>query len=347
VQVAHNKKKGFNAAAKSTARNPALLHVLFIRHAESSNNVLAEQITKELGINPYGPEGAAEVMAEYDRRRTHDPDLSALGQRQAALLPFHPHLQSLGLESLAKEGRVRVVTSPMQRTILTSLPLLHSLKGPHGTPPHLTATIVADVCEKGGSYKSVRDPATGVATNQAFRGLTRSQFAEKWGNTHDPSALSEEGWWQPTGPGAEDDVAFEARLLRAKAWLAQQAADYAAKTAAAASASSDAALPPDYLLIVSHADFIDAILIKLLRVQAAAKYIFYSGNTSISHVEFEAHPPSAATAGAAGSAELIVRVRGTNIKPVDIDAHELAIHHGAGGTASPSPAATPSPQSNL
>jgi broad specificity phosphatase PhoE len=251
----------------------------------------------------------------------------------------------LGLESLAKEGRVRVVTSPMQRTILTSLPLLHSLKGPHGTPPHLTATIVADVCEKGGSYKSVRDPVTGVATNQAFRGLTRSQFAEKWGNTHDPSSLSEEGWWQPTGPGAEDDVAFEARLLRAKAWLAQQAADYAAKTAAAASASSDAALPPDYLLIVSHADFIDAILIKLLRVQAAAKYIFYSGNTSISHVEFEAHPPSAA--GAAASAELIVRVRGTNIKPVDIDAHELAIHHGAGGTASPSPAATPSPQSNL
>jgi hypothetical protein len=31
------------------AKNPNIFHLLFIRHAESSNNVLAEKITQELG----------------------------------------------------------------------------------------------------------------------------------------------------------------------------------------------------------------------------------------------------------------------------------------------------------
>lgn len=98
----------------SKRRNPRLFHILFIRHAESSNNVLAEEITRELGINPYGPNAGTQVLDEYDRRRLCDPHLSPLGEKQAKLLPIHPHLKDINITALAAEARVRVVTSPMK-----------------------------------------------------------------------------------------------------------------------------------------------------------------------------------------------------------------------------------------
>ena len=61
-------------------------------------------------VNPYGPDSHADVMAEYERRRTVDPDLSALGYKQAALLPQHPHLLDIQFGRLAEQGRVRVTT---------------------------------------------------------------------------------------------------------------------------------------------------------------------------------------------------------------------------------------------
>lgn len=291
--VVHNTKKGFNAAAKNTAKNPALMHLLFIRHAESKNNVIAEMITKELGANPYGPNNNGHALAEYDRRRSMDPELSPLGQKQAGLLPHHPHLLDIHFEHLAAAGRVRVITSPMQRAILTSRPLLASVH------PPLRATMVADVCEKGGSYtrkdgQNVADPGKG-----------RSALAALWGSTHDvPAAIPEHGWWQTHCKGEEDSEAFEQRLLRAKEWIHGLVEAYKA----------DPATTPDYTLIVSHADFIDAILTKLLGLPAGhAKYVFYSSNTSISHVEFDVSEVKPA-----------VRIRGCNIKPVAIQAHELA-----------------------
>jgi len=330
--VVHNKRKGFNAATKLKAKNPSLMHVLLVRHAESSNNVLAEQITAELGVNPYGPHGGADVMAEYDRRRTADPGLSPLGVKQADLLPQHPHLEDVRLEQLAAEGRLQIVTSPMQRAILTSLPLLRSINeaaaaaaasaspdaagdasAAPAAPTPLRATLVADVCEKGGSYRMKRD-AAGAAYNEAWGGAGRAELERLWGSTHDASSIHADGWWSTSCPGAEDDAAFEERLQRAEQWIRSEVHRYAADTSR-----------PDYLLVVSHADFIDAILTKILKVHSHGKYVFYSSNTSISHVEFEVNKRADAPQDA--DPNVVVRVRGTNIKPVNVEAHELAVRH--------------------
>lgn len=257
-------------------------------------------------MNPYSPSGGAEVLAEYDRRRLCDPHLSPLGERQAELLPEHPHLLDLKFASLSEEGRVRVVTSPMQRAILTSQPLLRAYQLPR-------ALLVADVCEKGGSYVTHKDLAAGTHQNVASPGRSRAELTELYGATHDASECGVDGWWYTPSPGAEDNDAFEARLLRAQSWLENIVRSYASDSN-----------QPDYLVIVSHADFIDAILTKLLRLPAGhAKYVFYASNTSISHVEFEV----SATSEEAASARIGVRIRGTNIKPVSVSASELALHH--------------------
>jgi len=235
--VVHNDRKGLNAATKRRAKNANLCHLLFIRHAESSNNVLAEEITKEMGVNPYNAQAAKEVLAAYDKKRLCDPHLSRLGERQAELLPRHPHLIELGMDELAAVGRVRIVTSPMQRAILTSIPLIKTYKLPR-------ALLKADVCEKGGSYTTTTDPDTGVHTNTASPGLGRSQLAERWSETHDASEIREDGWWHTTCTGAEDAVAFEERLIRAIRWIREEVDAYAQDPSR-----------PDYLIVVSHADF--------------------------------------------------------------------------------------------
>lgn len=247
-----------------------------------------------------------------DKRRVADPALSELGKKQAELLPQHPHLKDIGLARLVSEKRVRFVTSPMQRTILTSLPLYTALRA--ANPELERATLVPDVCEKGGNYLSVRDEEKKVSINKVEAGATRKELDERWGKTHDPALCLEDGWWQTGGTGAEQEEDYAARLERAERYLMEHVRAYARDPAR-----------PDYLFVVSHADFIDSILTKILRLQPGhAKYVFYSVNTGISHLEFEVHPPPAETDGAK-QRDPAVRVRGTNIKPIHADSHELSI----------------------
>ena len=186
----------------------------------------------------------------------------------------------------------------MQRAILTSRPLLASVSA-----SGVRANLCADLCEKGGSYTSTVEPS-GHHVNRASAGHGRAELQRLWGDSHDCSAVREDGWWHTTCPGAEDDDAFKVRLARAEVWIQERVAEYAA----------DPHATPDYLLIVSHADFIDAMITKVLKLENHAKYVFYSSNTAISHLEFNV------TKGAPQA----VRVRGTNIKPVSVQAHELA-----------------------
>lgn len=258
-------------------------------------------------VNPYGPNASDAAMIEYDKRRMADPILSPLGEKQAALLPKHQHLADVHLKELNQQGRVRVITSPMRRAIETSIPMMKEFGLPR-------ALLVASVCEKGGSY--TREKVTGADGREEYRnkrdpGPTRAELQAKWGETHDPKDIHEDGWYRsPTCPGSEDNAAFHARLHEAKAWIEAQVMAYAADET-----------HPDYLLIVSHADFIDAAITTFLRLQDHAKYVFYSSNTAISHLEFEL------SKGPTSKVEdLHVRIRGTNIKPVNVDAHELALH---------------------
>jgi broad specificity phosphatase PhoE len=262
-------------------------------------------------VNPYGPNSTDAAMAEYDKRRMADPILSPLGEKQASMLPRHPHLEDLHIGELNKERRVRVVTSPMRRAIETSIPLIKA----YGLPK---ALLVASVCEKGGSYTSHKKPDAPEHSkyeNKRDPGPSRAQLSEKWGATHDASEIYEDGWWRcPECPGAEQNDAFHKRLLEAKAWIERQVLEYGR--------AKPEENKPDYMIVVSHADFIDSAITAFLQLPATkAKYTFYSSNTAISHLEFELYNGKESTVE-----DLKVRIRGTNIKPVRVDAHELAIH---------------------
>lgn len=176
------------------------------------------------------------------------------------------------------------------------------------------------MCEKGGSYVTHKEPAgpdgqPGKHENRANPGLGREELERLYGTTHDSRDLREDGWWHTPCSGAEDSDAFEQRLIRARSWIEGQVTEY----------SKNPLETPDYMLIVSHADFIDAILTKLLDIKPRVRYVFYSSNTSISHVEFEIQ--SSDDQGQSPPPPPGVRIRGTNIKPVDVSAHELPIQH--------------------
>ena len=58
------------------------MRLLLIRHAQSKNNKIWDEIGKKYKLtHAYDPE--AEVWSEYNERRSADPCISELGQAQA------------------------------------------------------------------------------------------------------------------------------------------------------------------------------------------------------------------------------------------------------------------------
>jgi broad specificity phosphatase PhoE len=98
--------------------------IRMIRHAESKNN---EVYRKARQLFKGGtPEFDADGWNEYvDRFRSADPGISSTGIKQAELLKDYlvPHLDN------QSSHPVRIITSPMRRTMETILPTLQNLKG--------------------------------------------------------------------------------------------------------------------------------------------------------------------------------------------------------------------------
>ena len=319
-----------------------VFHVLLVRHAESFNNVLAERLQREHGDTPYNPNAGRDLVLAYDRARKVDPDLSQLGMKQANLLPEHPHLMDCRWYELAREGRLRVLTSPMLRTVQTSLPLIKQInhiqhdytaatpRTVHSAQYLITSTsessltlpdeqllasvtpssqseqlpyravIHPDFCERGG-FSSTETDDKGVARNVRNRGMTRAALEAEYGNSHSAERCKEDGWWNEDSAGEEQEDEYFPRVERAIAYTLTQAALYhqqhhSARQPAGASAQRDngsgESHSADYMLVVSHADFIDSFITRLLQVHnhGRPKHCFYASNTSVSHVELSYSP---------------------------------------------------------
>ena len=330
-------------STNTTAPPNHVFHLLLIRHAESYNNVLAEQLQHQHGDTPYNPYAARELVLAYDKARKVDPDLSQLGMKQANLLPEHPHLMDCRWYELAREGRLRVVSSPMLRTVQTSFPLVRQINqiqqnytaatprtAAHSTQYLITtasansltlpsqqllasvsplslpqplpyrAWIHPDFCERGGFYSTVVDDA-GVARNVRNRGMTRSQLEAAYGNSHMADRCKEDGWWNQDAEGEEQEDEYFPRVERAITYTLSQAALYhqhhhTARQPNSASTHRDngsgESHSADYMAVVSHADFIDSFLTRILQVHnhGRPKHCFYASNTSVSHVEISYSP---------------------------------------------------------
>ena len=159
-----------------------------IRHGQSTNNLLAEQLTERPGPFPY---------ETYMKQRVAEPPLTELGERQANRLR-----NSFGDVAIS-----RLYCSPMLRTMQTMQPVADAL----GTSP----SVWLDLHEHGGIFHRPGTDAEAVG----HPGLSRAEMRAKFPG-YRLDGVGEDGWWH----GAEEDrAACLARAVRVAEALQQMA----------------------------------------------------------------------------------------------------------------------------
>ena len=166
------------------------MQLYFIRHGQSENNRLYDELGRWDGRNP-------------------DPELTELGYQQAQLLA--EHLARVNLTSAARRpdylnrrgfDLTHLYTSLMARAVATAVPVAEAL----GLP------LVAweDLHEVGGIF--VDDENTGEPVG--LPGKTRSDFAARFPQLVLPAALREDGWWNRPHETHEQQVMRAYRFVR-------------------------------------------------------------------------------------------------------------------------------------
>ncbi|MBX3011540.1 MAG: histidine phosphatase family protein [Caldilineaceae bacterium] len=156
------------------------MKLFLIRHAQSTNNELAERVKLE----------------EYMDQRSPEPPLTEAGHRQAQLVA--EHLASTTYPESAQEagngqqgyGFSRLYCSPMLRTLQTTRPISQAL----GVQPQ----VWIDIHEHGGIFHG--DPQKGPVT-QCY-GLTRQEIVDLYPDYQLPEGIAEKGWW----PGGYEEM---------------------------------------------------------------------------------------------------------------------------------------------
>ena len=152
---------GESSEVVPTNPEPALRLVL-VRHGESQNNALAEQLSGS---------------SEFEARRHVDPDLTDLGRRQAE------SLATFLADGAARSQAVsqilplaHVCVSPMKRALQTAAPLVSRLG--------VSAEIGTDCFEVGGMYHEGGTVSKGLSPKEMKREISCSV----------PDEVSEDGW---------------------------------------------------------------------------------------------------------------------------------------------------------
>ena len=153
------------------------MRVLFIRHGQSANNVLAESQGHD--------------YAAYMAGRLPEPPLSEIGHRQAELLAqqlatvtANPPAPSQRLGWVTREYPIeRIYVSPMLRAMQTALPISRALS--------VAPEIWVDIHEHGGVFTGNPDLGDVIG----YSGLTRTEMAERFATYRVVDGVNENGWW--------------------------------------------------------------------------------------------------------------------------------------------------------
>jgi 2,3-bisphosphoglycerate-dependent phosphoglycerate mutase len=215
------------------------MELYFIRHAQSENNALAAR------------NAANEV-------RTHDPELTALGKRQAArladfLAEQHPEAQTAPYDPQNRRGitLTHVYASLMLRAVSTGSIVAQRL----GLP--LMAWI--DWHEEGGLFLE-ETPGNFVGRT----GNGRSYFAKEYPDLVLPETLTDAGWWTQALEPAEE------RPRRARRALAELIERHGGTD--------------DHVGIVSHGGFYNHLMGALQDTSPPYKLAHLLNNASISRI---------------------------------------------------------------
>lgn len=223
------------------------MELYIIRHGQSANNAVGED----------------------QHLRVQDPELTAIGHRQAQhVADFLQH--GINLERLVlippetperdqpqAFGLTHLYCSAMHRALQTAQPIGTAL----GLPPH----VWLDIHEHGGIY--LDQPDGGVV---GYGGRTRSQVMAEFDGYVLPDALTETGWWD-VQRGREDMPDAQARAIRVAGELRRRAL-----------ADSTAA---DRVALVTHGTFIDALIKALLHNLPSDRYFHWHYNCAITRID--------------------------------------------------------------
>lgn len=163
-----------------------------VRHGQSANNLLAQELQQQAGPFPY---------ETYMRQRVAEPPLTEMGEKQARLLGTYAGTLSIG----------RLFCSPMLRTMQTMRPVAKAL----GVAP----SVWIDLHEHGGVFQLAGVDAEPVG----FPGLSRADMGEQFPDFQ-LDTVGEEGWWHGV---KEDHASCHARAMRVAASLQKMARDSA------------------------------------------------------------------------------------------------------------------------
>jgi 2,3-bisphosphoglycerate-dependent phosphoglycerate mutase len=222
------------------------MQLFLIRHAQSANNLLWDQTGGSKG-------------------RSHDPELTELGQRQAqCVAAFLRDGDPLDTQYTPGEkpergfGVTQVYCSLMVRAVLTGTAIAEALD--------LPLTAWPEVHETGGIY--LDDEETGLPVGLA--GNPRSFFEQRFPRLALPDWLDESGWWN------RDFEAREERLPRARKALAQLLERHGGSH--------------DRVAVVTHGAFYNYFLAAVAGLEQVPGVWMLMNNTGITRVEFDEPP---------------------------------------------------------
>jgi 2,3-bisphosphoglycerate-dependent phosphoglycerate mutase len=218
------------------------MYMYFIRHAQSENNALW-------------------AKTGFDKGRSHDPELTQIGKKQAKCLVdfFKGAADAFDREReeypFHKPARLtHVYSSLMVRAVATGNVLAQALD--------LPLLGLEDIFEEGGIY--MQDPESGEKVGLPGHGET--YFTENYPNLVLPESMNPQGWWN------RDYELPEERFERAHRALRKILALHGGSE--------------DRVGIVSHGGFYTLFLKTLLGIKEQEPCWFQLNNTGITRINF-------------------------------------------------------------
>lgn len=213
--------------------------------------------------------GQSTNNAQGDEQRHPDPELTELGHDQAKRLAKYLVNSQNGeeivrLRSDSEERQARhpfefthIYVSAMRRALQTANPISRAL----GIQPH----VWPEVHESGGLYLHTPE---GV---QVFPGMTRAEMTADFPGYILTEAVTDEGWYRSLG-GEEDLYGCYARAMRVARSLRER--------------SQNIDHHNDKIAIVSHGNFIVALINALLDNLPSDNLYFWHYNTAFTRIDF-------------------------------------------------------------
>ena len=213
--------------------------------------------------------GQSANNANGDEQRHQDPELTAIGRTQARFLADFLN-ESQNMEDIVRlrsddPGRLNryphgfdlIYVSPMHRALQTAMPIAEMTEAEVRVWPELH--------ESGGIYKHTPEGT------QSYPGLTRDEIAAEFPRYVIPDSVTAQGWYDVT-LGEEDMYGCYARAMRVAKTLRKM--------------SSDEAYKARRIGIVSHGNFIVALMNALFERLPSEGLYYWHYNTGTTRIDF-------------------------------------------------------------